>query len=602
MKTLPKLKPVELKKVKVFLVGLFRRMKKPEFYTLAKRFYIFLLLVVTFFTLYHIGYSKKIIPGVRVGNTFVGGMSYDDAVKAIQSAEKKLDKTITLTYQGKQFEMTEEGIELEYDVEATVTRVFELGRSGNIFIDTKDKLASLIKTIRMPMYYTVDDGALSNQFALIRGEINIEPKSATFVLDNGFLTLEDSMPGRRVEDKKMYDTVISSISNLDYKSKTLLVETIEPELTKAQLEKVYSQVELIVFDPLTVNYEEKEWVLTPQQLLDFVEVKSDNWKVTAGLDKVRFESYVETLSQSINQLPRGKVTSNENGRVTGFELTKKGIELNIATFTEDFKDAFINGTDTVTVSVTKISSLDDYAKYGIFTLLGEGVSKYTGSANERIHNLTLAAERTNGVIVPPGEIYSFNNSVGEISGVTGYDTGYIIANGRTVLGEGGGVCQTSTTLFRAVLDAGLPVVIRHPHAYRVYYYELDQPVGFDASVYQPSLDFQFRNDTPNHVLVQTSWDLSTSSLTFKIYGTPDGRSVEITEPVVTGLVKPPEPLYQDDPTLPKGVTKQVDWSAWGANSYFTRTVTRDESVIYEDTFSSTYQPWKAIFLVGTKEN
>ena len=237
--------------------------------------------------------------------------------------------------------------------------------------------------------------------------------------------------------------------------------------------------------------------------------------------------------------------------------------------------------------------------YGIFALLGEGKSKFTGSIPGRINNLTLAAQRTSGVLVPPGDIYSFNASIGEISAATGYDTAYIISNGRTVLGEGGGVCQTSTTLFRAILNAGLPIVERHPHAYRVGYYEIDSPVGIDASVYQPSLDLRFKNDTPNYVLIEAVWDLQEQSLTFRIYGTPDGRKVEMTEPVVIGQSAPPTPLYENDASLPKGTTWQVDFAAWGAQVSFKRTVTKGGKILYEDIFTSSYQPWRAIYKVGT---
>jgi vancomycin resistance protein YoaR len=251
--------------------------------------------------------------------------------------------------------------------------------------------------------------------------------------------------------------------------------------------------------------------------------------------------------------------------------------------------------------MNSLSGPRDPKEYGIHNLLGEGISEYTGSANSRAHNLNLAAERTNGVLVAPGEIYSFNNSVGDISASTGYASAYIISNGRTVLGDGGGVCQTSTTLFRAVLNAGLPIVKRNPHAYRVRYYELDAPLGFDAAIYQPYLDFQFENDTGAYILIQTSADLENSLLSFKLYGTDDGREVELSEPVVTGETPPPEPLYQDDPTLAKGVVKQVDFAAWGATSTFDRMVKKDGEIIIQDRFNTRYQPWRAIYLVGTKE-
>ena len=271
------------------------------------------------------------------------------------------------------------------------------------------------------------------------------------------------------------------------------------------------------------------------------------------------------------------------------------------TFTEGFKDALFNVKPSIEISFREVKESDDPSKYGIFSLLGEGQSRFVGSASGRIHNLSLAAERTNGVLVPPDSVYSLNKSIGEISFATGYNTAYIITNGRTVLGEGGGVCQTSTTLFRAILNAGLPVVSRYPHAYRVSYYEQDSPVGFDAAIFQPSMDLQFKNDTTNYVLVQSSVDTKTSTLYFKIYGTPDGRSVEITKPVVSNVIPAPEPQYQDDPTLPKGTVKQVDFAAPGANVYFTRTVKNGDKVLFKDTFSSRYQPWKAVYLVGTKE-
>jgi vancomycin resistance protein YoaR len=296
------------------------------------------------------------------------------------------------------------------------------------------------------------------------------------------------------------------------------------------------------------------------------------------------------------------VTKEEDGRVLEFELVEEGIELDIDKTTDSFKDAYFGLKAEAPVRVNAISGPIDPQEYGIFALLGEGNSKFTGSAQGRINNLTLAAKRTSGVLVPPGALYSFNESVGEISAATGYDSAWIILGNRTVLGHGGGVCQTSTTLFRAILDAGLPVVTRHPHAYRVYYYEIDSPIGIDASVYQPSLDLQFRNDTPNYVLVQSSWNLEEDSLTFRIYGTPDGRKVEISEPVVTNVTGPPAPEYKEDPTLPKGVVKQVDFAAGGASVSFTRKVTRDGEILYDDTFKTNYQPWKAIYLVGTKEN
>jgi vancomycin resistance protein YoaR len=88
---------------------------------------------------------------------------------------------------------------------------------------------------------------------------------------------------------------------------------------------------------------------------------------------------------------------------------------------------------------------------------------------------------------------------------------------------------------------------------------------------------------------------------FRLYGTPDGREVEISEPVVTNVTGAPAAEYRDDPTLPKGVVRQIDFAAGGASVSFTRTVTKDGEVLYDDVFKTNYRPWKAVYLVGTKE-
>ena len=169
------------------------------------------------------------------------------------------------------------------------------------------------------------------------------------------------------------------------------------------------------------------------------------------------------------------------------------------------------------------------------------------------------------------------------------------------MGDGGGVCQVSTTLFRAALAAGLPITERHQHAYRVGYYEEDSGPGIDAAVYSPSVDLKFKNDTGGHILIQSYVDRVNMRITFQLYGTKDGREVNISTPVILSQSPAPEPLYQDDPNLPKGEIKQVDFAAAGANVYFTRSVKKDGKITISDKFVSNYRPWQAVFLRGTKE-
>lgn len=553
------------------------------------------------FSLYHLFYARRIVPGVVVGKVSVGGKTYNEAKKALEDYESTLNKKLVLIYEDQVFDISAEDIHLVYSHDAVVTRAFEIGRTGNFFVDTKDKAVGLFKPLPLRAFYDYEDDLLNSYVSRIKGELTEEVRDAKFAFKGSDLEIIPATEGLRVDGKNLYVIIMDSFDNMSFGNKAIPVDKVKPLLVTDDLESVFEEVTQIVFKPFRVVSENKTWSLSSQQLLELLAItRADNPKVAINLNKSRFSAYVEELGQEVNELPRGRVDQWEDKRVLDFKLIKEGREIDSAKFETLFKENLLSNKEEVAIPMRTISGFSDINKYGILALLGEGTSKYYGSAPGRIHNLTLAAERTSGVLVPPGATYSFNKSVGDVSYATGYDSAYIIKEGRTVLGEGGGVCQTSTTLFRAILNSGLPVVSRYPHAYRVRYYELDSKVGLDASVFQPTLDLKFKNDTPNYVLVQAAWDLSEQSLTFRLFGTPDGRDIKVSEPVITSVSAPPAPLYQDDPSLPKGVVRQVDFAAWGANVYFTREVSKNNELLFSDTFTSHYQPWRAVFLVGTR--
>lgn len=316
------------------------------------------------------------------------------------------------------------------------------------------------------------------------------------------------------------------------------------------------------------------------------------------------------LEEKVNREPVDAKFAFTNGRVTEFQSAQEGLAVN----TEEVKKSLVprvlahtataSGTIRISVPITKVSpsvTNEQANDLGIRERIGIGTSFFRGSIENRIFNLTLASNRITGALVKPGEIFSFNKTVGDISSLTGYKQAYVISGGRTILGDGGGVCQVSTTLFRALLDAGLPIVERNPHAYRVGYYEQDSLPGVDAAIYTPTVDLKFKNDTGNHILIQAYVNPETSQLTFELYGTDDGRVSVVNEPVILSQSPAPEPLYQDDPSLPKDQIKQIDFAAPGAVVYFTREVTRDGKILHSDKFTTNYRPWQAVYLKGTKE-
>lgn len=236
---------------------------------------------------------------------------------------------------------------------------------------------------------------------------------------------------------------------------------------------------------------------------------------------------------------------------------------------------------------------------GIKERLGVGTSTYFGSIANRVYNVDLTSQRIGATLIAPGEEYSFAQSVGDISSASGFRSAYVIRNGRTELGDGGGVCQVSTTIFRAVLDAGLPITRWKNHSYRVSYYEQGTQPGFDATIYAPSVDFRFTNDTGHHLVLVPYNDPGSLFLRVEIWGTDDGRESSI-ENYSFGNVRPaPPPLYQDDPSLPAGTRRQIDWAAPGGTASFDYVVKKNGEVLHERNFRSVYRPWQAVFLVGT---
>ncbi|MBU0650039.1 VanW family protein [Patescibacteria group bacterium] len=574
----------------------FFRFHRQAFFSLAA--------LLLFSTAYHLYFAHKIIPGVIVGGVKVGGLNRQQALTKLNQTEAELEKTLNLwTQNGQVYRISTEELDLEYDWEASIARAYEVGRTGNFFVDTKDKLAGLVKPLKLGAKYTYNKDVLGGKVAEIRSEVNIPSVSANIALNTeGKLEIVPEIYGKSLDEDSIYDVIRSCLDQMHFKQKTLEVKNDDPQFTKQDLEKILNKAQERVGRQLTLIAGERQYVLNPKELIELVEfIRDSNGATDLRINKKALEKLRGEIGLELNKLPLGQVAGVKDGRVTEFRIIQEGLEIDQEKFDAAFKKLFDGRELTMDIPLKEISTTKNGAEYGIFFLLGTGNSKFTGSAQPRITNLSLAAQRISGVLVPPGKEFSFNKAVGEISSRTGYATAYIISQGRTVLGEGGGVCQTSTTLFRAILNAGLPITSRHPHAYRVGYYELESPVGYDASVYQPSLDFKFVNDTPGYVLIQSATDLATNSLTFHIYGTPDGRRVEMGEPKLYNVVGAPAPLYQDDPTLPAGVVKQIDFAAPGGTAVISRKVTKGDEILFEDTFKTVYQPWRAIFLVGTKK-
>jgi len=241
---------------------------------------------------------------------------------------------------------------------------------------------------------------------------------------------------------------------------------------------------------------------------------------------------------------------------------------------------------------------------GIRELVSSQTSYFRGSNAERMQNIEIAAKRFDGIFVPPGATFSMGEILGDVSLDNGFTEAWIIYGGRTIKGVGGGVCQVSTTLFRTAFFAGFPIVERYSHAYRVSYYEQTisgrNPLlaGLDATVYFPLVDFKFVNDTPYWLLMETYFNPTSQSLTWKFYSTSDGRTVTFDASGPRNITAAPAPLFELNPEFSKNEIKQVDWAADGADATIIRTVWKNGVIYFTDPFITHYEPWQAVCQYG----
>ena len=215
---------------------------------------------------------------------------------------------------------------------------------------------------------------------------------------------------------------------------------------------------------------------------------------------------------------------------------------------------------------------EELTKQGIKELVAIGESDYTGSPNNRKHNIGVGLARFNGHVIPEGEEFSFNEVLGPVNQSTGYRPELTIVGEKTLPEFGGGLCQVSTTAYRGAWRAGFPITERRNHSYAVRYYF---PPGTDATIYPPATDIRFANDTEGSLLIQTHAENSLAY--FFYYGTkPKERSVELVGPFTWDPIKPPPDKMEYTTEIPPGETRIVSKPVPGMKAAWYRYI-RDEN-------------------------
>lgn len=511
--------------------------------------------------------------------------------------------SINLSHQDRLFTINLASISATIDYDATASNLlFRRLRSGLV-----NYFSAFFAPKEFYLEIIYDPVALENELINLSSQVDTPFVPSELQLDtkNKSVVVKDGQLGQKVDILSLKESLLSALKTYTLDSHLQIPTSEIGQLPSvSQVSQAKENGAKLLGKSLNLIVPDNSTTINDQSLISWVSFDS-------LCHQENIDNYVSGLQNSFKKDPIEAVFKFENGRVLEFKPSTPGYTLD----STQASLAICQKLSELVSSSEKSLSLDipinlikpqttnsDVNDLGIVELLGRGKSTFKHSSSIRNMNVARGAEVVNRVLVAPNETFSFVKTLGEVSLENGYKMAYIIRAGKTELDVGGGICQVSTTLFRAMLDAGLNIIERRHHAYRVGYYEEDSPPGYDATIFIPSPDLKFVNDTGHHLLIQSIYNGTDKTLVYEIYGTSDGRKAEITNYRQWGAAPPPPTIYIDDPTLPVGKVIQDEHAISGLKTAFDWKVTRNGETIHQQTFTSSYVPWAAVYRKGTKTN
>lgn len=582
---------------------------------------LFLILVIGWTLGYQLLYAGRIFPGVTVAGMDLSGLTPSDAaVKLSQTLAYPNSGKVLFRDGEKAWVATPAQLGMVFDPSASAMTAYRLGRSGGLFGALSDQVRARGGGVNVPPAIVFDQRVAFQYLSQIATQINQPLTEASLKLEG---TNVVSQPGQVGRELKIDATLIylgAQLQTFSDGEVPLVVQEVQPQVLdisgQAEAARQILSQPLTLVMPNAAEGDPGPYIYNPEvvaNLLTVQRVPNDGGQtgVQVILSPTGLRDLLVPVKDHVDRLPSNAkfIFNDETRQLDLMEGSTEGRELDVMASITAINEAIARGEHTVALVVNEaqpeIAGTATAEELGIRELVSSQTTYFYGSSPERIQNIQAASERYHGVLVAPGETFSMGQYLGDVSLENGFAEALIIYGGRTIKGVGGGVCQVSTTLFRAVFFGGYPIVERYSHAYRVSYYEMTASggvdpsfAGMDATVYFPLVDFKFTNDTPYWLLMETYVNVSARTLTWKFYSTSDGRSVtwETTGP--TNVVSAPEPLFEVNQELRKNEMKQVDWAANGADVTVTRTVWRDGSVYFQDDITTHYEPWQAVCQYG----
>lgn len=483
-----------------------------------------------------------IINGVTVKNIDVSGLSLIDAKNKITEAFN-IELNAPIKIKSKDFETTfnSNQIEFTYDVAKAAQEAYSVGRKGNIF-------------------------------------------------QNNYAILKSAFLGEEIEVQYSYNA-----ETLNY-----ILDDIESKIPGLVTEVSYyrEENELIIIpgtDGIVVNREKlKEEILNTILMANVVDLLENGAKLEVEIpieEAKAKEIDIDTIYNTICTEPKDayyesdpfKIYAEING--VDFGISKEEAKEMVKTAQEEYRIPLI---------ITPASkTINDIGLEAFPYLISEFTTKYDASNINRSQNLAIAASKINGTVLMPGEEFSFNQVVGKRTIEEGYKAAKIFENGQVVDGLAGGICQISSTLYNAVIEANLEVIERRNHSFTTSYIK----AGKDATVVYGVIDFKFKNTRTYPIKISSS--VNSGIVDFKINGIKEEVEYNISlNPVTTGTI-PYTTQYIPDATLAPGQQVVVQGGGNGLKVTTYKDIKLDGKLISREVISNdTYKPMNAIIRVG----
>ena len=483
-------------------------------------------------------YNKnKILLGVSARGVYIGGLTKEQAIEKLNSKTSDyLSGEINYFVDGQTASLSPAAIGVRFDNAAIANEAYMIGRSGNLVADIITQTALPFSDEQL-MQVNIDQQKYSQAMVELNNQIAQGSQNASYMLDGPNINVQPEKSGRYLDMGLAMIGLTSQFSDLKKQIDLPIIQTV-PDLNQVNLIRQKDFVSRLVASPVKLIYSDKSWDVSQQQILawlskdsSYVPIKKDllnryypidnSWG-DLKINQSQLSGYLTALAGQINVEAIDAQLSIEGGRATVFKQSRDGITLNIENSVKAIIEALgsgHNGTISLAVDVKKADVSDENIdNLGIKELISEGVTYFPGSPPNRLQNVRVGMSKFNGILLKPNQIFSFGEFLGEVGPAQGYAPGLIILGDHEEKAYGGGLCQVSSTAYRAALLAGLPILQRTNHAFAISYYTAPYGVpGVDATIYYPQVDMKFKNDTGHHILIQT--EMVGTTLTFRFYGT-----------------------------------------------------------------------------------